>query len=78
MLTMKKKKLKRIIEKEMDKEKLNNTIIDLIKKDDIVNDKYFNKNITKDSNYNNLTDEYKDKLNDRNIINDLLKDKRKK
>ena len=65
--------IKRILEKEIDKEKLNNTIIDLIKKDDIVNDKYFNKNITKDSNYNNLTDEYKVKLNDRNIINDLLK-----
>ena len=65
--------IRKILEKEINKEKLYNIIIDLIKKDDDVNNKYFNKNIKTDSNYNNLAEEYKTKLKDNNIINDLLK-----
>ena len=65
--------IKKILEKEVDKKKLNDIIIDLIKKDDTVNEKYFNNNISNDSTFSNLTDEYKNKLNDINIIYDLLK-----
>ena len=65
--------IKKILEKEINKEKLYNIIINLIKKDDDVNNKYFNKNINTNTNYNNLSEEYKTKLNDNNIIIDLLK-----
>ena len=65
--------IKKILEKEINKEKLYNIIINLIKKDDDINNKYFNKNINTNTNYNNLSEEYKTKLNDNNIIIDLLK-----